>query len=175
LLKSDGRGANLPAGTGHRQGVLIRDVNVRFVAVAGVLVAVSLVGAAIVPAAEPPVEVPATVEPAPIAARGSRGRHPVEDHSLGFSVDVSPCRGPGLTLDHDTVVERPATDGLPKSAIITAYLLHPAHIEREKCPKVRRIRFARVRTKRPAADLVFFDGSSSPPRRIFPLHRSPRR
>jgi hypothetical protein len=117
-------------------------------------------------------EVPATVEPAPIAANGLRGRPVVEGHSFGFSVNVSPCLGPGLTLDHVTVVERPENAHHLKAAIVTSYLLHPAHREREKCAKVRRVRFARVKTKRPAAELVFFDGSSSPPRRIWPPIKS---
>jgi hypothetical protein len=67
------------------------------------------------------------------------------------------------------LVERPDKEGL-KAAIVTAYLFHPAHVEGLPCPKVRRIKIVRIRTKRPAADLVFFDGSSSPPRRVLPLH-----
>ena len=135
------------------------------------LVATVLVGTASAAAGEG-ADVPASIEVAPITASGLRGRPVVEGHSFGFSVDVSPCLGPDLTLDHATVVERPEDADHVKAAIVTAYLLHPAHREQEDCPKVRRIRFARVRTKRPAADLVFFDGSSSPPRRIWPAVKS---
>jgi hypothetical protein len=68
------------------------------------------------------------------------------------------------------LVERPEDEEGLKAAIITAYLFHPAHVEGLPCPKVRRIKIVRIRTKRPAADLVFFDGSSSPPRRVLPPH-----
>ncbi len=135
------------------------------------LAATVLVGAGSAAAGEG-ADVPASIEVAPITASGLRGRPVVEGHGFGFSVDVSPCLGPNLTLDHATVVERPEDADHVKAAIVTAYLLHPAHREQEDCPKVRRIRFARVRTKRPAADLVFFDGISSPPRRIWPAVKS---
>jgi hypothetical protein len=131
-------------------------------AAAIVLVATALSGTTFADA-ETGVEVPASVEPTWIA-----GGHIVGRRAFEFGVDVSPCRGPGLKLDHVRLVERPATaDGL-KTALVTAYLFHPAHIEGLPCPKVRRIMRVRIRTKRPAGDLVFFDGSSSPPRRVFP-------
>jgi hypothetical protein len=109
------------------------------------------------------VEVPSAVEPTRIAARH------IEGHSFTFGVDVSPCQGPGVRLDHVKLVERPEDSHGLKAAIVTAYLFHPAHIEGLPCARVRGIRKVRIRTKRRAADLVFFDGSDSPPRRIYPL------
>ena len=136
------------------------------------LVVTALLGAALAKADEG-VEVPASVEPAPIAARSAPSAHVVEGHTFSFRIDVSPCRGPGLRLDHVRLVERPESANGFKGAIVTADLFHPAHIEGLPCPKVRRIKTVRIRTKRPARGLVFFDGSSSPPRRVFPLHGPP--
>lgn len=119
-------------------------------------------------AAEQGVEVPATVEPTPMLGGDVLGRA-----RLHFPHRRLILCARGLKLDHVRLVERPkATSGL-KAAIVTAYLFHPAHIEGLPCLHIRARRRVRIRTKRPAADLVFFDGSSSPPRRIFPLPPGP--
>jgi hypothetical protein len=131
-------------------------------AMAIALVAAALSGAA--PAqAETGLEVPASVEATPIV-----GTHVLKRHVFTFQV-VSPCRGPGLKLDHVRRVERPRTEEGVKVAVVTAYLFHPAHVEGLPCPEILQLQTVRIRTKRPAPDLVFFDGSSSPPRRVLPI------
>jgi hypothetical protein len=111
------------------------------------------------------IEIPASVKPTRLA-----GAHVVGSQAFAFHLDVSSCRGPRLKLIHVRLVEKPENEDGLEAAIVTAYLFHPSHVEGGPCSKVRRIRRVRIRTKRPADDLVFFDGSSSPPRRVFPLH-----
>jgi hypothetical protein len=55
------------------------------------------------------------------------------------------------------LLERPENAHGLKAAIITAYVFHPAP-DGQPCRKKRVVRTARIRTKRPASDLVFFDG-----------------
>src|SRR4051812_24991662 len=100
-------------------------------AMALALVATALSGAALAQA-ETGVEVPASVEATPFA-----GAHVLEGHVFTVYVAFSPCRGPGLKLDHVRLVERPEDKEGLKAAIITAYLFHPAHVEGLPCPRVR--------------------------------------
>jgi hypothetical protein len=76
---------------------------------------------------------------------------------------------------------RPKTKERPfKSTVITAYLLFPAHLRivppsppppnviYNACAGVALAFTKRIKLKRPAADLFFFDGSHTPPRRFWP-------
>jgi hypothetical protein len=116
--------------------------------------------------AEVGVEVPAFVSP----ARIEQAAHLEGGHTFSFSVEINFCPTPLLELDHTTLVERPRDGSGKGAAIVTAYVSHPAYEEDdEPCPpEVMATQTVHVRTKRPVADLIFFDGSSSPPRRIYP-------
>lgn len=148
-----------------------------------IAVAVVLTGAILSTAtpgtADESAEVPATVEPTRIFVRSIRGEHPAEGHTFSFYVQLNTCPGPLLKLDHTTVVERPRTRSGRGMEIVTAYLFHHAHTEVKVCPPEVPVRkLVRVRTKRPATDLIFFDGSYSLPRRVWPAakpNRSHRR
>lgn len=130
-------------------------------------------------------EVPATIIPAYRLLAGAR-RHPDELPTNGrtftFEIEDGYCVGePKPQIDHVTVVERSETKERPfKSTVITAYLLRPAH-ERVIPPPEHASNVAynvcfgiglsftkRIKLKRPASDLIFYDGSSSPPRRFWP-------
>ena len=98
-----------------------------------------------------------------------------ESHVFRLSILLDICPTPLLEVDHVTLVESPKS-GSPKSnAIVTAYVRWGAHHELregEPCPpEVPIKKEVRVRTRRPVSELVFFDGSSSPPRRVFPRPR----
>ncbi len=120
--------------------------------------------------AEGGAEVPATVAPARIGIE--RVQEPASGHSFTFSVLRDDCPTPLLEFDHATVAERPAIGVHKGAAIVTAYMRWPAHRELEPgqpCPPEAPIhQVVHIRTKRAATSLVFFDGSSSPPRRVFP-------
>ncbi|HET7484342.1 MAG TPA: hypothetical protein VFJ64_03105 [Solirubrobacterales bacterium] len=138
-----------------------------------VAVAVGVLGS--IPAgADEGIEVPASVAPARIYV--SQKQYPTEGHTFSFYVYLDVCPTPLLELDHTTLVERPRIGSHKGHAIATAYLRWPAHKENEApCPPLPPITKAvHVKTRRPVADLVFFDGSSSPPRRVFSLHGPPR-
>jgi hypothetical protein len=131
-------------------------------------------------------EVPARVKPAPIfAGRMIRGDSPTADsgrRTFTFGVLSGYCvGGPKPRIDHVRVVERPKTKERPfKSTVITAYLLFPAHLRivppsppppnviYNACAGVALAFTKRIKLKRPAADLFFFDGSHTPPRRFWP-------
>lgn len=138
-----------------------------------VAVAVGMLGS-ISAGADEGIEVPASVAPTRIYV--SQGQHPTEGHTFSFYVYLDVCPTPLLEVDHTTLIERPRIGSRKGAAIVTAYLRRPAHKEREgPCPPLPPItKVEHVKTKRPVADLIFFDGSSSPPRRVFPLH-GPRR
>ncbi len=113
-------------------------------------------------------EVPASIAPARIYV--SQRQYPAVGHTFSFYVYLDVCPTPLLELDHTTLVERRRTATHKGVAIVTAYLRWPAHVESEApCPpEVPIKKVVHVKTKQPAAELVFFDGSSSPPRQIWP-------
>ena len=99
------------------------------------------------------------------------------NHRVGIFVEGGYCLGgPKPELDHVTLVELPKTDRRPfRAAVITAYRRWPefsytpaAGPNYGKCARVERTIFRWVRTKRPAADLRFYDGYFSPPRQVWP-------
>lgn len=147
-----------------------------FAATAAVVLVGTVLGAAAGAMPREAAEVPASVAPARIYVRASGGTVPAEGHTFSFYVLLDTCPAPLLELDHTRVVERPKTRVHVGAAIVTAYLRHPAHAESETpCPpEVPDMKLVQVKTKRPAASLAFFDGSSSPPRRVWPRTRSAR-
>jgi hypothetical protein len=74
-----------------------------------------------------------------------------------------------LEPDHATIVERPKVDAHRGAAILTAYAREPEHTETgAPCPPLPLLfKTMHVRTKRPASQLIFFDGSYSPPKRVW--------
>jgi hypothetical protein len=130
------------------------------------------------------IEVPRRVVPTHIMvnAHGQRDYPTVLGKSITVRIYTGPwCQGvPPGRLRGVRVVERPKTASRPfKSAILTPYVEYPAHVAevdpatgtiyspacaRDAMPSVHR----RIKLKRPGEDLIFFDGSMSPPRR-FPV------
>lgn len=131
-------------------------------------------------------EVPPEVKSAPIVAgRSIRGDFPTTSpghRTFTFSVPSGFCVGsPKPRFDHVRVVERPKTADRPfKSTVVTAFLLYPAHLRiippsppppnvvYNACAGIGLILTKRIKLKRPAANLFFYDGSYSPPRRAWP-------
>jgi hypothetical protein len=131
-------------------------------------------------------EVPAEVKPAPIVAgRLIRGDSPTTTpgrRTFTFSVPSGFCvGGPKPRIDHIRVVERPKTADRPfKSAVITAFLLYPAHLRvvppsppppnviYNVCAGVGLNLTKRIKLKRPTAGLFFYDGSYLRPHRVWP-------
>jgi len=131
-------------------------------------------------------EVPAEVKPAAItASRAIRGDSPLATpgrRTFTFSVQTGYCvGGPKPRIDHVRVVERSKTAKRPfKSTVVTAFLLYPAHLLAiPPSPPPRHVVYnvcaglgltltKRVKLKRLAEDLIFYDGSRKPPRRVWP-------
>jgi hypothetical protein len=133
---------------------------------------------------------PSRVIPAPWQPEYLDSKPPLEDkppvyakgHVFGLFVGSGYCAGdPEIPrIDHVEVVERPKTKARPfKSAVITAFLFLPEYkaqaVEGEEgptyataCADLGLTLTKRVRLKRPAKDLVIYDGSYSPPRRVWP-------
>lgn len=132
-------------------------------------------------------EVPAEVKPAPIVARHLNERNSPTTtpgrRTFSFAVQTGYCVGdPKPRIDHVRVIERPKTADRPfKSSVITAFLLHPARLRTippsppppkviyNVCAGLGLSLMKRIRLKRPAADLFFFDGSYPHPHRVWPL------
>jgi hypothetical protein len=131
-------------------------------------------------------EVPPEVQPAPIVAgRLVRGDVPTTApgrRTFTFSVPSGFCVGsPKPRFDHVRVVEQPKTVDRPfKSTVITAFLLYPAHLRAippsppppnvayNACAGIGLNLTKRIKLRRPAANLFYYDGSHSPPRRVWP-------
>ncbi len=86
---------------------------------------------------------------------------------------------PPPRFDHVEVAERPKAVRKPfKSAVITAYVRFPAPLEvegtvnpdepRPACGGIGMSIFRRIKLKRPVDGLLLYDGSFSPPRRLWP-------
>lgn len=130
-------------------------------------------------------EVPVKVEPVPIVAGGLiGGDSPMatpDRRTFTFSVSSGFCVGnPKPRIDRVRVVERPKTADRPfKSSVITAFLLYPAYLRAippspppsnvvyNACAGVGLPLTKRIKLKRPAADLFFFDGSYPRPHRVW--------
>lgn len=118
--------------------------------------------------------IPATVAPARIS---TWDRNPItaSGHLFRFQVMIDACPAL-LEPDHAVLVERPRVATHKGAAIVTAYVREPEHEETDApCPPLPPLfKGMQVRTKRHVSSLIFFDGSSSPPTRIFPPlpHRS---
>jgi hypothetical protein len=149
--------------------------------IAGIFAAASLPASA--SAAEVPEAIfhPAVIEATQITPDpGPSGHGPTQGKTFSFSVPASPCDPP--TVWHElSVVERPKTKASPHgSTVITAFVEHPAYDTytglgaqyEPVCPAYERLFLKRVKLKRPAKDLIFFDGSTSPPSRIWPPVRT---
>jgi hypothetical protein len=92
---------------------------------------------------------------------------PVEGRTFSFRVKAS-CPP---VLHRVEVIERPRSGEHPRgAAVVTAYLKLRASAY--SCPPAIYYRTTRIRLDRLATDLVIFDGSSDPPRRVFPPPRA---
>ncbi len=56
-----------------------------------------------------------------------RGRSPAEDHTFSFDVRLTWCRM-RVRFDHVKLVEKPEDARHLETAIVTAYVFHPAYI-----------------------------------------------
>jgi hypothetical protein len=113
---------------------------------------------------ERPAEVGAVrLELSPREAQHSKG------HTFTFARTLDYC-GPKGTVKEVILQERPKTTARPfKSAVITVIVEFPAYIQPTVCPPLPPLwETLRVRTKRPADSLIFYDGSYEPPRRLWP-------
>lgn len=120
-----------------------------------------------------------SVEAAPW--RGPAAPIPKGPHVFSLSIAASYCAGEQPPkVDHIEVSERQARRSKPfKSAVITAYLRLPTPRdlgasdpgEVQPCAdigfRLRRV----IKLERPVRDLILFDGSYSPPRRVWPPAR----
>jgi hypothetical protein len=123
------------------------------------------------------------VEPAyvaPIAIGIPFSRDNADRTAIGywftFGWDAS-CGEP-KSLSDVRIVERPVTNARPyKSAVVYASAEYPARTHEvgpdgtpyfPACTMEYRWGLSKVKTKRPAKKLIFFDGSIAPPRRIWP-------
>ncbi len=90
-------------------------------------------------------------------------------HSFTFARSLDYC-GPMGTTEEVRLREVPVSALVPHpSAVITVIVSFPAYEPPEVCPPIPySVETLRVKTKRPAASLQFFDGSYEPPRRIWP-------
>jgi hypothetical protein len=143
----------------------------------GLAIAAALAGSSAA-IAEETIQVPESVVPEGISIL-HRGHRPiVQGHVFRFSILLQGCPPPQPELDHVTLVERPITRARRRpSAVVTAYVRIPAHTEQPGvafyCPAfLGPFVPVSVRTKRPATKLTFFDGSASPPRRVYPVRRA---
>jgi hypothetical protein len=90
-------------------------------------------------------------------------------HVFTFGRTLDYC-GPVGTTQKVLLRELPVTSRRPHpSAVITVIVSFPAYEHPRTCPpEIPRWETLRVRTKRPASSLLFFDGSHDPPQRLFP-------
>ena len=148
---------------------------------AGTIASASAAAATTLPGPPTYEEIPARVEavpwiPGPASRRRAQANEsPAKGHTFTFSVQFpGGCAGePRPEVNRITVVEKPKRGGL-KASIITAYMLHPAHEEIVSPGEYGGVIYGacagfggasqtfRVKLKRPAERLTFFDGSSSP-------------
>lgn len=126
--------------------------------------------------------VPVKVETAPwAAALPSKGKPPAKRHTVTLRIFSGYCLGePKPEVHHVKVIEQPQTSQHSfKSAVITAYVVHPEyerpvqppnteHVVYNACAGVGFVLDKRIKLKRPVADLRLFDGSFSPPRKVWP-------
>lgn len=127
------------------------------------------------------VEVPAKIEAVHWIPNPLKTKTVEPKRTFRLSVSSGYCYGePPPSIDQIKVVERSKTAERPfKSAIITVFLLRPAHQEDvEPIPPNSNIVRAcsglgigwrpRIKLKRPVHGLTLYDGSYTPPRRIWP-------
>jgi hypothetical protein len=89
-------------------------------------------------------------------------------HVFTFSIMIDACPAL-LEVDHTSLIERPRVGSHKGTAIVTAYAREPEHEEPQVCPPLPPLfKTVRVRMKRPASQLIIFDGSYSQPRRLYP-------
>jgi hypothetical protein len=114
-----------------------------------------------------------------VVAPAQRGELPLKGRTISIWVVSGYCIGePKPRFDRIKVVERPKTESRPfKSAVITIILRRPAYERPMQPPNTDNVIYnacaglgliirKRIKLKRPAADLRFFDGRSAPPRRV---------
>jgi hypothetical protein len=126
------------------------------------------------------VEEPGYTGPQPISVPVARNRASgiAVGHWFTFYYDDSPCSGRSKTVADVRLVERPKTKARPfKSAVIYVTVNYGPRIREigadgveygNACPAIGYNAPEKVKTKRPAKKLIFYDGSVEPPRRIWP-------
>jgi hypothetical protein len=115
-----------------------------------------------------PEEVPARWGPVRLEMPPTR-KSPLTLHSFTFARNLDYC-GPKGERTGVSLRELPLSPLYPHpSAVITVTVFFPAFQRPNVCPPLPYMyETLRVRTKRPAADLRFYDGSFEPPRLLFP-------
>lgn len=126
--------------------------------------------------------VPPRVETAHwMVARSATSKPFVRGRTVTLMIASGYCIGePKPEVHHVKVVERPLTKQRPvKSALITAYVVHPEYERPVPPPNTEHVIYnvcagigfdltKRITLKRPVAELRLFDGSFSPPRKVWP-------
>jgi hypothetical protein len=151
------------------------------VAVAGVLAICASAASAL-----ETIIVPARVEAVAWApSTGPLGDNPAAGRTFTLAIEAGYCAGgPKPRIHHVAVVERPRTAERPfRSAVITVFKEWPEHGQivpvapsgaeyaptaAPLCAGLGGTLLRRVSLKRPARSLILFDGSRSPPRRVWP-------
>ena len=148
------------------------------------LVALASAGYVPVASAEEMETVPAKVEMAHwvVAVQAPGKQLIVKGHNLLLQIRSGYClEEPKPKVDHVKVVERPRTKQHPaKSAVLTAYVLHPEYERPVPPPNTDGIVYNAcagvgyrlekwVKLKRPPSELRLYDGGYSPPRKVWPL------
>jgi hypothetical protein len=130
------------------------------------------------------IEEPGYTGPLSISVFGSLNAHSVTvGHWFTFGYLDNKCGQRSKTIADVELVERPKTKARPfKSAVIYATANYGPQkreigadgVEYEiACPAIAEVSLEKVKTKRPAKNLIFYDGSVEPPRRIWPPVETP--
>ena len=116
--------------------------------------------------------VPAWTGPVRIEIPAWPGEPRITEHTFSFGRTLDYC-GPKGEVKEVRLVERPVTKRIPfPSALITVIVEFPAYEQPAICPPMLPTwQSLRVRTKRPAPSLRFFDGSQNPPSQVWPTTR----
>jgi len=130
--------------------------------------------------------VPAKVQPVHWSTEPVRQGHlRFEGRAVNTFIPSGYCLGwPKPQIDHVELVERPETTARPyKSAVITIFMVYPEYqqvipppetpdnVVYNACAGLGLILHKRIKLRRPPGDLRLFDGSSTPPRRVWPPRR----
>jgi hypothetical protein len=132
------------------------------------LAAILAVGASAAGIAYAAEEVPAWTGPVRLELPGAQEPR-LTRHSFTFARNLDYC-APRGTTEKVSLREVPVSAKYPHpSAVLTVTVAFPSFERPSVCPPlVYSYETLRVRTKRPAPSLWFYDGSFDPPRRIWP-------